>query len=341
MKRATPAVLSTGLVSAVGLTASATCAAVRSKISNPCLTGFVHAGKPIMGHLVPLERPWRGGEKLARMAAMAAEEALEGVPRAERERIPLLLCLAEAERPGRIQGSDDTLFGLVQRATACGLPGSSRVLANGRTGVPMALALARTMMAAGPVSRVLIVAVDTLLTARTVAHYAHDNRVLMDDNSNGFMPGEAAGAILLGHPPAGQPHLLCAGFGFAEEHASLASQHPLRGEGLATAIKAALADAETDIDSVDCRIADLSGEQYYFKEASLGLTRTHRRKGDNPELWHPAESVGEVGAASGAICLAVAHAAMLKQYLPGMGAVLMHFSGDAGARAAVLAVPGT
>jgi len=39
------------------LTASATCAAVRSKISNPCLTGFVHAGKPIMGHLVPLERP--------------------------------------------------------------------------------------------------------------------------------------------------------------------------------------------------------------------------------------------------------------------------------------------
>lgn len=272
---------------------------------------------------------------------MAAEEALEEVPRGERERIPLLLCVAETERPGRIQGSEDALFGLLQRATACGVPGSSRVLAKGRTGVPTALALARTMIEEGSVSRVLILAVDSLLTAGTVAHYAGNDRLLTDDNSNGFMPGEAAGAVMLGPVTAGKPHLLCAGFGFAEEHACLDSQHPLRGEGLAAAVKGALADAEADIDEVACRITDLSGEQYYFKEASLALSRTLRKRGENPELWHPAESVGEVGAASGAICLAVANAAILKHYMPAGGTVLMHFSADAGERAAILAVPGS
>jgi 3-oxoacyl-[acyl-carrier-protein] synthase I len=340
MNRVTAAVLSAGVVSSVGLTAAATCAAVRCKLSNPSPTGFVHAGKPVMGHQAPLDRPWRGLEKLATMGAMAAEEALAGVPSGERQRIPLLLCVAETERPGRITGVDDALLDMLQRSMRCKFSASSRILPNGRMGVPMALSLARTVIEQGSAPRVLILAVDSLLTANTIAHLARNDRLLTDDNSNGFMPGEGAGAVLVGPAPAGTTHLLCLGLGFAGERAYLDSQHPLRGEGLAAAVKGALADAGAHIDEVICRITDLSGEQYYFKEASLALSRTLRKGRENPELWHPAESVGEVGAASGAICLAVANAALLKQYMPPGGTVLLHFSNDAGERAAILAARG-
>ena len=51
----------------------------------------------------------------------------------------------------------------------------------------------------------------------------------------------------------------------------------MRADGLATAIKGALADAGCEMHDMDYRITDLSGEQYYFKEAALALSRTLRQ----------------------------------------------------------------
>ena len=327
------AIKSTGLVTSVGLSAPATCAAIRAKISNPTETRFIDSGGEwIMAHQVALEKPWRGRTKLTKMAAMAIAECLEGIPREEWASMPLLLCVAERERPGRLEGLDDQLFLDIQNELDARFAPESAIVAHGRVGVAIALAQARKLIHEGNTPNVLIAATDSLLTWPTLSVFERADRLLTAENSNGFMPGEGAGAVLVGRP-TGKGELLCAGIGFGMEAAHIDSGEPLRAEGLTAAIKGALADAGCQMHDLDYRITDLSGEQYYFKEAALALSRTLRQRKEEFDIWHPAESTGELGAAAGLCIVSLADAASHKAYAPGDG-VLAHCANDLGHRAA-------
>ena len=59
----------------------------------------------------------------------------------------------------------------------------------------------------------------------------------------------------------------------AVEKATIESDEPLRGDGLAAAYRQALDAAGLGLHEIDYRIADLSGEQYWFKEAASLLPR--------------------------------------------------------------------
>ncbi len=329
------AILKTGLVTSVGLSAPATCAALRAKLSNPSETRFIDSGGEwIMAHQVALEQPWRGLSKLAKMAALAIEEVLDGVAKTEWDRIPLLLCVAEAERPGRLGGLDDTLFANIRTELGVQFAPPSAIVAHGRVGVAVALAQARALLAQGTFKRVLIAATDSFVSWPTLSHYEREGRLLTASNSNGFMPGEGAGALLVGANDGGAGELLCTGIGFAREAAHLDSGEPLRAEGLSQAIKAALAEAGCEMHHMDFRITDLSGEQYYFKEAALALSRTLRQRKEEFDIWHPAESTGEQGAAAGVAVIALADAACRKAYSKGPN-ILAHMANDSGQRAAL------
>ena len=65
------------------------------------------------------------------------------------------------------------------------------------------------------------------------------------------------------------------------------------------------------------------------------MTRTLRVRKEEFDIWHPADCIGEVGAAIVPVVLAVALAAARKNYAPGPGA-LCHFAGDNSERAAVI-----
>jgi 3-oxoacyl-[acyl-carrier-protein] synthase-1 len=86
---------------------------------------------------------------------------------------------------------------------------------------------------------------------------------------------------------------------------------------------------------LDFRIGDLSGEQYYFKEASLAMSRILRVRKEELSLWHQAECIGECGAASGVASIVVANAACVKGYAPGPS-ILCHSANDSGQRAAAI-----
>ena len=329
------AIQSTGLVTSVGLTAAESCAAFRAKITNPTETRFIDSGgKWVMAHQVELEQPWRGLTKLAKMAAMAIEEALQHVPKKERSSLPLLLCVAEAERPGRMAGLDDQLFLQIQKELGVTFAPESAVVTQGRVGVAVALAQARALTTKAKIPRVLIAATDSLLSWPTLSHYERQDRLLTAKNSNGFMPGEGAGALLVGAPQGQQGELVCTGIGFGRESAHIDSSEPLRAEGLSQAIKASLGEAGCQMHDMDFRIIDNSGEQYYFREAALALSRTLRQRKAEFDMWHPAECTGEAGAASGVAVIATAQAACSKAYTKGPN-VLVHWASDAGQRAAV------
>jgi 3-oxoacyl-[acyl-carrier-protein] synthase-1 len=329
------AILNAGLVTSVGLTAAASCAAFRAKVTNPTQTRYVDStGKWILAHRVTLAPASQGLPKLAKMAALAIEETLQDVPKADWPDLPLLLCVAEKERPGRTDGLDDRLFEMIQDELGTRFASQSAVVTQGRVGVAVALLQSRNLLHRQQVARVLIVATDSLVTWPTLSHYQRAGRLLTESNSNGFMPGEGAGALLLGTPQGAAGELVCTGIGFGREAAHIDSEEPLRGDGLAQAIRDSLTEADCQMHHMDFRVTDLSGEHYYFKEATLALSRVMRTLKAEFDIWHPAECTGEVGALSGVTVLVAARQACAKGYAKGPN-VLAHWSNDAGQRAAV------
>jgi 3-oxoacyl-[acyl-carrier-protein] synthase-1 len=329
------AILNSGLVTSVGLTAPATCAAIRTKLSNPTQTRFMDAsGEWIMAHQVTLDQPWRGLDKLAQMAVRSIDECLVNVPAADWPSIPLLLCVAESDRAGRPNGLEDTLLQTIEQELQVRFSPHSAVVPHGRVSTAFALRHARQLLSEGAAKQVLIVAVDSLVNWPMLQAYDNAQRLLTAANSNGFMPGEGAGALLVS-PSDSQLQLRCTGLGFSTEPAPIDSTEPLRGNGLAGAIKGALGEARCEIQDLDFRIVDVSGEQYYFKEAALAIGRTLRVRKAEFDIWHPAECVGELGAVAGCVLLAVAQAACIKGYAPGPG-ILVHLGNDSGERAALV-----
>lgn len=326
-------IVRTGLATAVGLSSPTSCAAFRAKLTNPSVTRFMgNGGQWIGAHQVPLQKAWQGRARLAELAAMAIEEALQDWPSERDYTLPLLLCVAEPDRPGRLQGLDDQLFTEIQELTHRRFAKSSAIINHGRVSVATALLKARSLIESG-VPRVLIAAVDSLLHGASLSHYLREGRLLGPHNPDGFVPGEGAGALLIG-PETEQAALVCCGVGFANETANIGSGLPLRADGLTAAVRTALAEAHCEMHDMDYRITDASGEQYYFKEAALALTRCLRQRKADFEIWHPAECTGEAGALVGVSILAWADAAGRKGYAKG-NAVLAHLSNDDGRRAAL------
>jgi 3-oxoacyl-[acyl-carrier-protein] synthase-1 len=328
------AVVSAGLVTSVGLNTATTCAALRCRLNNFIETGFTdQEDEAVIGAPVP----WPDGgirlEKLVEMAASAIRQALDSANLALQQLpgIPLMLCLAETERAGRMQDLDNALFDGLEQQFGHAFHADSGILASGQVGVVFAMNHARHLLYDKHHATVLVVAVDSLLNRATVVANLEQERLLATDIRAGFIPGEAAGALVVTRPNAQiDVQLLIFGLGAAEEKALPQNDIPLLGKGLAAAIKAALKEADAEAEEIDCCIASVSGEDYYFEELALA----QQRAGIAAHLWLPAESLGETGSVVGCIQLAWWLEARRKFYIPGNAALLLA-SADNGRRTAM------
>ena len=126
------AILGCGMMTAVGLTARRAAPRSAARIDNFRETRFIAAAaNGSSAAEVPLEEPWRGIPKLARLLAGPLRECLGLIPDVPSESIPVMLCVAEEDRPGRLEGLGNPLF-----FEACELLGvrfhdKSRVIAAG------------------------------------------------------------------------------------------------------------------------------------------------------------------------------------------------------------------
>ena len=161
--------------------------------------------------------------------------------------------------------------------------------------------------------------------------------MLTADNPNGFIPGEAAAALLCGKPGSGG--LALHGIGLSRETAYIynPADLPLRGDGMTNAYRAAFRETGMEMNQLGYRIADLIGEQYWFKQSALASLRLIRGRHEFQDIWSPGESLCNIGAAVVPMMVGMAFTAALKGYAAG-NPVLVEASGDDGAcGAAVLA----
>lgn len=319
-----------GMTTAIGLTGPATCAAIRARLANFQETRFISRdGERIIGAEAPLARAQRGVERLVHLVLGPLRECLD---RAEtrQDEIPILLCLAEKARVGRLDNLDQRIVARLSEGLELRSDRPIRIYPYGQVGGAVAVQDARRLIEAGT-REVIVAGVDGLLLAGTLRAYDREDRLLTAGNSDAFIPGEAGAAVLL----RADGVLRVRGVGFGVEEATIGSTKPLRADGMVQAMRGALQEAGAAYNDISYRIADLDGEQYYFKEAVLAQARLWRGKRDPEEVWHPCDSVGHTGAAAILICLGMALAAARKNYAPGP-LVLIHASGDDGRRAALL-----
>jgi len=331
------AILAAGMVTSVGSDAPSSCAAMRCAIDNFSDTRFIdNHGEWIVGSQVQLEQPWRGSKRLVHMVVPAIRECLASVPNVKSETIPVLLCVAEKDRPGRVRDLDTQIFEELQSELGIRFHSGSSLVALGRIGGAIALDMARKMTQQKRLPLCLIAGVDSFLVGETLKAYEAKQRLLTSRNSNGFIPGEAGAAVLVGPPESAEDSILvCVGIGLGHEKATIDSEEPLRADGLAQAIRSAFVDSQARYEDVHYRLSSANGEQYWFKEAALALTRTMRVRKQQFHLWHVADCIGETGAAAVPCALGVALAATRKSYAPGPG-VLCQFGNDGGERIAMV-----
>jgi 3-oxoacyl-[acyl-carrier-protein] synthase-1 len=328
-------IVACGMTTAVGLTAEASCAAIRARIDGFKETRFVaRGGEWIIGAEVPLDEPWRGTARLARLVAGPLQECLDGGGLDDPTAVPVLLALAESDRPGRLAGLEQDLLAALAELIGSPFHEASRLIPHGRVGGALAVREASRLIHEQGHERVLVAGVDSYLVAQTLTDLDERHRLLTPANSNGFIPGEAAAALLLA-PGTEANDLGCLSLGLAKEPATVTSEEPLRGEGLAQAFRQALAGAGLEMAQIGYRIGTMSGEQYWFKEFELATSRLLRGRHEFMDLWHPADCIGEVGAASLPCCIAVAAMAARKGYAAG-DPVLVTASNDDSRRAALV-----
>ncbi len=345
------------LISAVGLSGEASFAAMTCNINNYTDTSFQAShDDAVVGAAVPLMPELRGNARLAALAAHSVQNLQLRHPHLDLARIPVLLALPEDTRPGRDAQTNRNLLNDLQTHLSTRFAAGSMLLSCGRPAVALALIEAHRLLHQERHDQVVIIAVDSLLQRAAVLHWLKEGRLLTGKNGYGFIPGEAAGTLLLSRPRAQQrtptqtQALLITGIGASAEPCTFASDQTNHGKGLAHAmqqalLQAGLASTTKTPDKKHSRlvvtrdfatsIGDCSGETFYFGEAASAKLRVFKDRGQPTQFLLPAQTLGDIGAATGIAAIGWLDF-LRRRRMTAVLPALLHFANDDTQRAAVV-----
>jgi 3-oxoacyl-[acyl-carrier-protein] synthase-1 len=326
------AILAAGAITAVGPTLAQTMRSLqkRTQVFDD-LEVKGQDGDPVSGVYARVPKGLRGANRLAAMAAVALEECARSAGRAE---VPLLLCAPDPkDLPYR---PEPVLDEIVLRTSLHIDRRRSRVLARGRAGIGEALDSAAALLSDRRTLACAVGGVDTFIDTTRVKDLLKEGRIIVLDNSDGFVPGEGAAVLLLSSRTDVASLACLASVATAREPANRISGLPATGLGLQQAMTNALGQARLRMIDLGYLAHDCSGEQRPFDELSLTLARMGEQSGQL-EQWGPATCVGEVGAAAGFLSLAMLASFQRERLLTQPG--LAVFSCDGEERGAAVVVP--
>ncbi|MGP3698887.1 3-oxoacyl-ACP synthase [Rhodobacter sp. NSM] len=305
-------------------------------------------GEPMPCFRVAAHHWWAGPSFLVEMVMPVLEECYEqlaALPAPLRRRpaeVPVLIAVAPPHRPARPADLEKRLLEDLRRRLGR-LPDGSAVVGAGRVGLPHLAAQAARQASRYPVQ--ILLGVESFLLQDIVDHYAGCDRLLSEENSSGFVPGEAAAALVV-VPASAARGLSLRGMGAGREPSGAGGtrETPVTGAGLTTAMRAALSAAGVSLFDIPNIFGDVNGEHFKFKEAMIAAMRLDRlppgnvtrRPRGHPEHWNAVEGLGEIGAALMPAQIGWAFEAARAGRLP-QGRALAFAGEDDGARVAVVA----
>jgi 3-oxoacyl-[acyl-carrier-protein] synthase I len=228
---------------------------------------------------------------------------------------------------------DRVVEGLAQDH-AIDVPPTHRAVVSGEdpTGI-FGLAQAEALLEAPGVDGCLLVAVDTACEARRLGVLDAANRIQSARHRSGPIPGEAAAVLYLRRAAAPDaPGLYVAAWAQGVEPAE---DVPAIAAAWTSAVEAVLAADEAAAASVALAFVDLNGDRRRAQAWSFTATRTLARRKLSAALCHPADTLGDVMAASGPVLLALAGRRLALE-APGGAAVVACCAALGRARAAAL-----
>lgn len=345
------AIAALGASTPVGRSAPASAAAIRAGASmfgeHPYI---VHGG----GERVRVaSAPWldtglHGLERLAALLCPALDEAL--APLASSAPAPPLRCALAlalpAPRPGVAANLPASLKALLGARYAPVFSGAALFPAGHAAGL-LAVDAAFRQLQAGRLDACAVAGVDSYLDADALEWLEACDQLHSAGPANnawGFVPGEAAGALLMVRADVararGLPALaMVLGSGAAFETKRIKTEAVCLGEGLTQAFRAALQGlpAQGQVSDVYC---DMNGEPYRADEYGFTCLRMRGAFVSPTDFVAPADCWGDVGAASGPLHLMLPVLAGCKGYARGPLAFACA-SSEGGERAAVLLAIGT
>jgi 3-oxoacyl-[acyl-carrier-protein] synthase-1 len=345
------AVTGVGGVSPVGLDAIQSCASVRAGVCRfrqwPEYQPLSEdpeweVAEPISVSRVPgLASEPAGPERLLVLATLALRDLIAQVPlrRAEVATAGLFLALPEPDgESGTWALGPDWGRRLCAHA---GLPSMSVVAARCE-GSPGGLALlddVRRYLEDAPASLALAVFVDSYIDVRRLDVLDREARLKSARTTDGIVPGESAWALLLETPAQAtrQPHGFLGPVGLGQEPHLRSSDQESCGRGLTDALRGALAGAVAS--APRWGLCDLNGESYRAAEWGVVSTRLGAELASVGRLSHPADGLGDIGAATGGMLVAQALAGFRRGYACADEAVVWTSSSVHGLRAAVRVLP--
>jgi 3-oxoacyl-[acyl-carrier-protein] synthase I len=337
------------MVTPVGLCAAQTAASVRAGIGGLAESGLSdRRGDPlVMGLADRPELPVlcdelderslsTRHERLVRLGGTALAEALSARPD-EQQLPPLFLGLPEA-RAEASHAVGAELVEMIAVQSGLGIDLSrSRVFPVGRAAGLVALDEALAALDRREAASVVVGAVDSYWDLGLLGALDAEGRLRAEGISDGFVPGEGAAFVVLAgarsNRRSGGAYILATGRG--QEPGHLYSEAPFQGEGLASAIRAVFDSAPPEPPNRPAVVyAGLNGESHWAKEWGVSHIRNAARFSDPLQVEHPADCMGDPGAALGLIMLGLATYHLARQ--ASEHAALVWCSSDRGERAAAL-----
>jgi len=361
------AVTGIGAVTPVGLCAQSSCAALRAgvarlgELETYRVTGDLFDKAPVVGGRVPTEwfdggpeeREWPGHElfgvppPVPPEQVVAPDEArlLQLAPPAAREAITQArLGPREAAAAGVFVGLDEhDASGALLAAVARELPGAPaflEALSDGRCAALTAIGAAARALREERIDAAVVGGVDSWVRGPVVQRLEASGLVRSADNPQGLIPGEAAGFVVLERAADADrrgarilARLL--GTGSAEEPTT-GTDDPNQAVGLTRALREAH-DASGGLQEPPLVVCDLNGDRYRATEWAMAMLRTIGGLHGDLDVWHPADCVGDTGAASGALNTIWALVAFQKRYAPSDRALVWGASEGSRRAAAIFA----